>query len=103
MSKSITWVHVLHIDKIYNISVTVKLSVTVISVLHVKKDIVLLLYMNTFSSLLQNILYMNNCITSVLTMKKKYISVLDLQNYFIRQVLIRTKGITAVLQLTPLC
>lgn len=68
------------------------LSVTVISVLHVKKDIVLLLYMNTFSSLLQNILYMNNCITSVLTMKKKYISVLDLQNHYIRQVLIRTKG-----------
>lgn len=47
------------------------LSVTVISVLHVNKNIVLLLYMNTFSSLLQNILYMNNCITSVLTMKKK--------------------------------
>lgn len=46
------------------------LSVTVISVLHVKKDIVLLLYMNTFSSLLQNILHMNNCITLVLTMKK---------------------------------
>lgn len=45
---------------------------------------------------------MNNCITLVLTMKK-YISVLDLQNYYIRQVLIRTKGITAVLQLTPLC
>lgn len=79
------------------------LSVTVISVLHVKKDIVLLLYMNTFSSLLQNILHMNNCITLVLTMKKKYISVLDLQNYFIGQVLIRTKGITAVLQLAPLC
>lgn len=103
MSKSITWVHVLHIDKIYNISVTVKLKCYCnISVTCKERYCITVIYEHIFIIVTKYIIYEQLYYISV-NNEKKYISVLDLQNHYIRQVLIRTKGITAVLQLTPLC
>lgn len=103
MNKSITWVHVLHLDKIYYINVAVKLKCYCnISFTCEQKYCITVIYEHIFIIVTKYITYEQLYYLSV-NNEKKYISVLDLQNYFIRQVLIRTKGITAVLQLTPLC
>lgn len=99
MSKSITWVHVLHIDKIYNISVTVKLKCYCnISVTCKERYCITVIYEHIFIIVTKYFTYEQLYYLSV-NNEKKYISVY----YFIKQMLIRTKGITAVLQLTPLC